>query len=63
MSVWAMFAKTIFYYLRSHPDAKFTAIVTGKRFNLGDGEGLQVSALYFENYKGKKICIYFNREI
>ena len=33
------FAKTIFYYLRSHPDAKCTAIVTRKRFN---GKGLQV---------------------
>ena len=54
------FAKTIFYYLPSHPDTKCTAIVTGKRFNLGDGEG---SALYFENYRGKKICIYFNRAI
>ena len=37
-----MFAKTIFYYLRNHPDAKCTAIVIAKRFNLGDGEGLQV---------------------
>ena len=36
------FAKTIFYYLPSHPDAKCTAIVTGKRFNIGVGEGLQV---------------------
>ena len=39
---YGRFAKTIFYYLPSHPDAKCTAIVTGKRFNLGDGEGLQV---------------------
>ena len=36
------FTKTIFYYLRSHPQANCTAKVTGKRFNLGDGEGLQV---------------------
>ena len=34
------FAKAIFYYLRSHPQANCTAKVTGKRFNLGDGEGL-----------------------
>ena len=26
------FAKTVFYYLRSHPEAKCTAKVTGKRF-------------------------------
>ena len=39
------FAKTIFYYLRSHPEAKCTAKVTGKRFNLGDGEGLQVTCI------------------
>ena len=39
------FAKTIFYYLRSHPEAKCTAKVTGKRFNVGDGEGLQVPCI------------------
>ena len=39
------FAKTIFYYLRSHPQANCTAKVTGKRFNLGDGEGLQVPCI------------------
>lgn len=33
------FAKAIFYYLRSHPEANCTAKATGKRFNLGDGEG------------------------
>ena len=38
-------AKTIFYYLRSHPQANCTAKVTGKRFNLGDGEGLQVPCI------------------
>ena len=36
------FAKTIFYYLRSHPEAKYTAKITGKRFNLGDDMGLRV---------------------
>ena len=39
------FAKTIFYYLRSHPQANCTAKVTGKRFNLGDGEALQVPCI------------------
>ena len=39
------FAKTTFYYLRSHPQANCTAKVTGKRFNLGDGEGLQVPSI------------------
>ena len=36
------FAKTIFYFLRSHAEAGCTAKISGKRFNLGDGEGLQV---------------------
>ena len=39
------FAKTMFYYLGSHPQAKCTAKVTGTRFNLGDGEGLRVSRI------------------
>ena len=39
------FAKTIFYYSRSHPQANCTAKVTGKRFNLGDGKGLQVPCI------------------
>ena len=39
------FAKTIFYYLRSHPQANCTAKLTGKIFNLGDGEGLQVPCI------------------
>ena len=39
------FAKIIFYYLRSHPQANCTAKVTGKRFNLGDSEGLQVPCI------------------
>ena len=34
------FAKTIFYYLRSHAPANRIAKVTGKRFNLDDDEGL-----------------------
>ena len=33
------------HYLRSHPQANCTAKVTGKRFNLGDGEGLQVPCI------------------
>ena len=36
------FAKAIFYYLRSHPQANCAAKVTGKKIYLGDGEGLQV---------------------
>ena len=36
------FAKTMLYYLGSHPQVKCTAKVTGTRFNLGDGEGLRV---------------------
>ena len=39
------FGKTKFYYLRSHPQANCTAKVTGKGFNLGDGESLQVSCI------------------
>ena len=39
------FAKTMFYYLRSHPQANYTAKVTGKRFNICDGEGLQVPCI------------------
>ena len=46
------FAKTIFYYLRSHPQANCTAKVTGKRFNLGDGEGLQVP--YILQFTGER---------
>ena len=37
-----MFAKTIFYFLRSDAYSSAWAKVTGKRCNLGDGEGLQV---------------------
>ena len=39
------FPKTIFYYLPSHPEVNFTAEVTGKRFNLGDVEGLQIPCI------------------
>ena len=43
------FAKTIFFFLRSDPNNKCTIEITGKRCNLGDGEGLQVPCvLYFE---------------
>ena len=37
------FAKTIFYFLRSDAYSSAWAKVTGKRCNLGDGEGMQVS--------------------
>lgn len=33
------YAKTIFYFLRANP---MNIAVTGKRVNLGDGEGLQI---------------------
>ena len=36
------FAKTIFYFLRSDAYSSTWAKVTGKRCNLGDGEGMQV---------------------
>ncbi len=36
------FSKTIFYFLRSHSEAKCVAKVTGKRCNQGDGKGLIV---------------------
>ena len=36
------FAKTIFYFLRSDAYSSAWAKVTGKRCNLGDGEGIQV---------------------
>ena len=39
------FAKAIFCYLRSHLQANCTAKVIGKRFNLGDGEDLQVPCI------------------
>ena len=37
------FAKTIFYFLRSEAYSSAWAKITGKRCNLGDGEGIQVS--------------------
>ena len=37
-----LFAKTIFYFLRSDANSSAWAKVTGKRCNLDDGEGMQV---------------------
>ena len=37
------FSKTIFYFLRSHSEAKCVAKATGKRCNQGDGKGLIVA--------------------
>ena len=51
------FAKTIFYYLGSHPQAKCTAKVTGTRFNLGDGEGLRVSRILQFNEERQFISV------
>ena len=58
------FAKTIFYYLRSHPQANCTAKVTGKRFNLvevpcilqftGERKFISVLKEQFNLLKGKK---------
>ena len=39
------FAKTIFYYFMKLPSSKLHCKVTGKRFNLNDGEGLQVPCI------------------
>ena len=36
-------SKRIFYFLRSHSEAKCVAKVTGKRCNQGDGKGLIVA--------------------
>ena len=36
------YAKTIFYFLRANPTNIANITVTGKRANLGDGEGLQI---------------------
>ena len=41
------FAKTLFYFLRSNPYSKCHAKVTGKRCNLGDGDGLQVPCIIY----------------
>ena len=39
------FAKTIFYFLRSNELNSCKIIITGKRVNLGDGDGLQVPCI------------------
>ena len=48
------FAKTTFYYLRSHPQANCT---TGTRFNLGEVEGLQVPSILQFNGERKFISV------
>ena len=53
------FAKTIFFFLRSDPYSNSSVQITGKRCNLGDGEGMQVpcrlslsgQAKYMKNLK------------
>ena len=43
------FAKTIFCFLKGDENNRCTIEVTGKRCNLGDGEGMQVPCLlHFE---------------
>ena len=36
------YAKTVFYFMRADPLNSATITVTGKRVNLGDGQGLQI---------------------
>ena len=44
----ARFAKTVSYFLRTSNEDCCRVEVTGKRVNLGDGEGLQIPCiLYF----------------
>ena len=45
------FAKTICYFLRSDAHSSAWAKVTGKRCNLGDGEGMDSQNLYFSYVK------------
>ena len=45
---YARFAKTVLYFLRASNENCCQVEVTGKRVNLGDGEGLQILCiLYF----------------
>ncbi len=40
MEILPIFSKTIFYFLRSHLEAKCVTKVTGNKCNKGDGKGL-----------------------
>ena len=51
------FAKTIFYFLLSDAYSGAWAKVTGKRYNLGNGEGMQVPCKL--SIWTAKICISF----
>ena len=51
------FAKTILYFLKCDESNRCLVEVTGKRRNLGDGEGMQVPCMqHFEERK-----VYINR--
>ena len=47
------YAKTVFYFLRANPMNTASITVTGKRFNFGDGQGLQVPCTNL--FKGEEI--------
>ena len=51
------FAKTVFYFLKGNEYDSRNVLIKGKPFNLGDGDGMQIScALNFVGQK-KFICI------
>ena len=51
------FAKTVFYFLRADEYGLCNVLIKGKPFNLGDGDGMQVSCTL--NFVGRKkfLCI------
>ena len=50
------FAKTVFYFLRADEYGSCNVLIKGKPFNLGDGDGMQVS--FTLNFVGQKKFIY-----
>ena len=49
----AHFAKTVLYFLRASNENCCRVEVTGKRVNLGDGEGLQIPCILYFSEKAK----------
>ena len=49
------FIKTIFYYLRCHPETSWLLKVTGKRLALDDGADLRVSCIL--QFTGERKCV------
>ena len=43
--MWSRFTKTVSYFLRASNENCCRVEVTGKRVNLGDGEGLQIPCI------------------